>query len=75
MAFLAICLYRIGEAEVPVANCGESYFDSHSKSNWILKDFITYMVEYKGKGYSSTMPCLYLKVDYQYNVILWIFIT
>ncbi|KZS11416.1 putative JmjC domain-containing protein 4 [Daphnia magna] len=50
-----------GEAEVPVANCGESYFDSHPKSNWTLKDFVTYMREYKEKGYPSTMPCLYLK--------------
>jgi hypothetical protein len=52
----------LGEAEVPVANCGESYFDSHLKSNWTLKDFLIYVKEYKNKDYSTEMPCLYLKV-------------
>lgn len=66
---IVIWICQPGESEVPVANCGESYFDSHPKSNWTLKDFVTYMREYKEKGYPSTMPCLYLKVKHHLLLI------
>lgn len=52
----------LGQAIAPVANCGESCFNSHSKTNWTVADYIIYLQKYSLKNYPDTMPCLYLKV-------------
>ncbi len=52
----------VGQSVVPVANCDEKYYNAHSKSDWILNDYLDYLVKYKLDGYPSSMPCLYLKV-------------
>lgn len=41
---------RIGNCQVPVANCNKEYFNSHAKSEMSFYDFLNYWQEKRGDG-------------------------
>ena len=51
-----------GSAQVPVADCGVQYYDSHEKADWKLGDYVDYITKYGAAGYPRSEKCLYLKV-------------
>ncbi|XP_067001923.2 2-oxoglutarate and iron-dependent oxygenase JMJD4 isoform X3 [Anabrus simplex] len=50
-----------GQVEVPVANCGEKYYNVHKKSTMLLSDYLNYWKNYIDQGYPDNIPCLYMK--------------
>ncbi|XP_065222081.1 2-oxoglutarate and iron-dependent oxygenase JMJD4 [Planococcus citri] len=52
---------KYGEAEVPVANCNEKYFNAQSKCCMKFSQFADYWKKFIENGYPSSEPCLYLK--------------
>lgn len=53
-----------GNANVPVANCNQKYFNSQCKNFMTFSEYAEYWKNFIGKNYpSDTEPCLYLKVS------------
>lgn len=49
------------EAQVPVADCADKYYNSQKKENKTVESYLSYWKEYIDNGYPSSMPSLYLK--------------
>lgn len=52
---------RFGETVVPVADCNQRYYDSQTKKNETMKNYVKYWKEYRARNYPAEMPLLYLK--------------
>lgn len=50
-----------GNCMVPVADCNKKYYNSQSKNDMQMKDYLNYWIEYAKSNYSDSMPLLYLK--------------
>ncbi|XP_034190454.1 jumonji domain containing 4 [Osmia lignaria lignaria] len=50
-----------GNCVVPVADCNKKYYNSQSKDDMEMKDYLNYWTEYAKSNYSDSMPLLYLK--------------
>ncbi|XP_076397059.1 jumonji domain containing 4 [Megachile rotundata] len=50
-----------GNCVVPVADCNKKYYNSQSKDDMQMKDYLNYWIEYAKSNYSDSMPLLYLK--------------
>lgn len=46
---------------MPVADCNKKYYNSQSKDDMKMKDYLNYWIDYAKKNYSNSMPLLYLK--------------
>lgn len=54
-------MYFTGEAVAPIANCNEQYFNSQSKEEMTISDYIDYWIDYRNSSYSADKKVLYLK--------------
>ncbi|KAK2158452.1 hypothetical protein LSH36_170g04052, partial [Paralvinella palmiformis] len=52
---------KFGSAQCPVADCKQTRYDSHPKTDMSLSEFIDYVECYAAKGYPAHEDCLYLK--------------
>uniref|UniRef100_A0A1B6KL98 2-oxoglutarate and iron-dependent oxygenase JMJD4 n=1 Tax=Graphocephala atropunctata TaxID=36148 RepID=A0A1B6KL98_9HEMI len=52
---------HFGDVSVPVADCGDRYYNAQKKEEQTLKQYLNYWKKYLCSNYSSEMPCLYLK--------------
>ncbi|GLH16369.1 2-oxoglutarate and iron-dependent oxygenase JMJD4 homolog [Gryllus bimaculatus] len=50
-----------GTVTVPVADCGEKYYNVQKKQPTQFSEYLSYWEKYIKNGYPSDMPCLYLK--------------
>lgn len=50
-----------GDCMVPVADCNKKYYNSQSKDDMKMKDYLDYWMDYIKNNYSDSMPLLYLK--------------
>ncbi|XP_071873753.1 jumonji domain containing 4 [Bombus fervidus] len=50
-----------GDCIVPVADCKKRYYNSQSKDDMKMKDYLDYWMDYVKNNYSDSMALLYLK--------------
>lgn len=50
-----------GDCVVPVADCNKKYYNSQSKDDMKMRDYLAYWTEFAKDPYSKSMPLLYLK--------------
>ncbi|XP_054282917.1 2-oxoglutarate and iron-dependent oxygenase JMJD4-like isoform X1 [Macrosteles quadrilineatus] len=54
-------LEKYGDAQVPVADCSDKYYNSQKKEEQVLNTFLEYWKSYVCNNYSPELPCYYLK--------------
>ncbi|KAK9303249.1 hypothetical protein QLX08_005015 [Tetragonisca angustula] len=50
-----------GDCVVPIADCKTRYYNSQSKDDMTMKDYLNYWMDYAKNNYPDSMPLLYLK--------------
>ncbi|XP_017889963.1 jmjC domain-containing protein 4 [Ceratina calcarata] len=50
-----------GDCTVPVADCNKKYYNSQSKDDMKMRDYLAYWTDFAKDPYSKSMPLLYLK--------------
>lgn len=51
----------VGDCVVPIADCKTRYYNSQSKDDMTMKDYLNYWMDYAKNNYPDSMPLLYLK--------------